>query len=103
VIFMTVLASGDQPMGSTMIQWLLYTVVVSFFAAYVASRALPTGANYLEVFRFAGSTAFAAYAMALPQFSIWYRRSWKTTLVGMFDGLIFAGLVGGTFGWLWPR
>jgi hypothetical protein len=90
-------------MGSVLIQWFLYTVVISFFSAYVASRALAFGADYLAVFRFAGTTAFAAYALALPQFSIWYRRSWKTTFIAMFDGLIFACLVGGTFGWLWPR
>jgi len=103
VAFMTVLPSGDMAMGAAMIQWFLYGVVISFFAAYVASRALGPGADYLAVFRFAGTTAFAAYALALPQLSIWYRRSWKTTLLAMFDGLIFACLIGGTFGWLWPR
>lgn len=103
VAFMTVLPSGDMAMGSVMIQWFLYAVVISIFAAYVTSRALGPGADYLAVFRFAGTTAFAAYAMALPQFAIWYHRSWKTTLLSMFDCLIYACLVAGTFGWLWPR
>jgi hypothetical protein len=55
------------------------------------------------VFRFVGTTAFMGYAMALPQFSIWYRRNWVTTLRSMFDGLLYASLTAGTFGWLWPR
>jgi hypothetical protein len=55
------------------------------------------------VFRFAGTTAFLSYGMALPQFSIWYRRNWGTTLVSMFDCLIYGLLTAGTFGWLWPR
>jgi hypothetical protein len=55
------------------------------------------------VFRFAGATAFLGYSMALVQHSIWYKRNWTTTLRSMFDGLIFACLTAGTFGWLWPR
>ena len=43
------------------------------------------------------------YAIALWQASIWMGRSWSTTLKGTFDGLIYALLTAGTFGWLWPR
>ena len=57
----------------------------------------------LEVFRFAGTTAFVAYALALPQNSIWWRRNWAMTIKTMVDGLIYGLLTGGTFGWLWPR
>ena len=103
VVFMTVLPPQASFMGSALIQWFLYSVVISLFAAYITGRALGSGANYLSVFRFAGTTAFAAYALALPQFAIWYRRSWKTTLLSMFDCLIYACLTAGTFGWLWPR
>ena len=42
-------------------------------------------------------------SLALLQFSIWYRRSWVTTLKSMIDGLLYALLTAGTFGWLWPR
>ena len=61
------------------------------------------GTQYLEVFRFAGTTAFAAYSLALAQHSIWYRRNWGATLRSMFDGLVYALLTAGVFGWLWPR
>ena len=103
VAWLTVVPSGDMNMGARMGQWFLYTVVISFFAAYVASRAVGPSADYLMVFRFVGTTAFMGYAMALPQQSIWYSRNWGTTLRLMFDGLIFASLTAGTFGWLWPR
>jgi hypothetical protein len=36
------------------------------------------------------------------QNSIWYRRGWGFTLRGMFDGLVYALLTAGAFGWLWP-
>ncbi len=63
----------------------------------------PPGAHYLAVFRFAGATAFFGYSLALWQSSIWYRKSWGTTIRLTIDGLIFGLLTGGFFGWLWPR
>ncbi len=102
VLFMTVMESGQQGMGKSLMQWFIYSIVVSIFAAYIASRALEPGAVYLSVFRFAGATAFIGYALALWQNSIWYKRSWMSTLKSTFDGLIYAMLTAGTFGWLWP-
>jgi hypothetical protein len=61
------------------------------------------GGEYLQVFRFAGTTAFLGYAFALIHASIWFRRNWGTTARFLFDGLIYALLTAGTFGWLWPR
>jgi hypothetical protein len=89
-------------MGAQLVQWFVYSVVVSLFAGYVASRAVAPGAEYLDVFRFAGTTAFAGYALGLWQNSIWYRRKWSTTLKQTLDGLIYALLTAGTFAWLWP-
>ena len=65
--------------------------------------ALPVGADYLHIFRFVGVTAFLSYSMALWQMSIWYHRSWISTIKSTIDGLIYALLTAGMFGWLWPR
>ena len=103
VLVMTVIPSGPPSMGKSLVLWFIYSIVVSFFSAYISGRALATGANYLHVFRFVGSTAFLSYSMALLQDSIWYSKRWSTTLKSMVDGLIYALLTAGTFGWLWPR
>ncbi len=103
VMMLTVLPNGPISMGKSLGLWFLYLVVVSFFAGYVTWHALPGGADYLKVFRFAGATSFLAFSGALWQMSIWYRRSWSTALKDTLDGLIYAGLTAGTFGWLWPR
>ena len=103
VAIFTILKSEAPSMGKSLVLWFLYCVVVSVFAAYISGRALGPRANYLDVFRFAGTTAFAAYSLALLQNSIWLGRSWSTTFKSMFDGLIYALLTAGTFGWLWPR
>lgn len=102
VAFVTVFPNGIPGMGKSLTQWFIYCVVVSIFAAYIAGRALDPGAHYLEVFRFAGCTAFVGYSLALAQNSIWYRQAWSTTAKSMFDGLIYGCLTAGTFGWLWP-
>lgn len=102
VAMMNVMPNGQWSMGSSLVQWFLYSIVVGIFAAYVAGRALGPGAPYLEVFRFSGTAAFLGYTLALAQTSIWYRRAWSTTLKSMFDGLIYALLTAGAFGWLWP-
>jgi len=102
VLIMTVLPNGPISMSKALVQWFVYTVIVGLFAAYVASRVLAPEADYLAVFRVAGTTAFVAYAVGLWQQSIWYNRPWSTTLKMTFDGLIYGLLTGGVFGWLWP-
>ena len=103
VVILTVLPAGGSNMGTNLIQWFFYCVVVSVFAAYVTGRAVAPGSSYLDAFRFAGVTAFAGYALALWQNAIWYKRSVGTTLRTSFDGLVYALLTAGTFGWLWPN
>lgn len=102
VAFMTVLPSGPFTMGASLVQWFVYSVVVGIFAAYVAGQALPVGAHYTKVFQFTGVVAFACYAVGGWQASIWYRRSWLTTAKNTFDGLVYALVTAGFFGWLWP-
>lgn len=103
VVIMTVSPGGPPAMGASLLQWFLYTILVGVFSAYLTGRALPAGSSYLEVFRFAGCVAFMGYSLAVMQSSIWYRRSWTTTIKVMFDGLVYGLVTGGTFGWLWPR
>lgn len=103
VMILTVLPNGPMSMGTNLVLWFLYSAVVGLLAAYVAGRALPADTDYLHVFRFVGTTAFIGYAVALWQMSIWYKRAWSTTIKATADGLIYALLTAGVFGWLWPR
>jgi hypothetical protein len=100
----TIVKTGAAPsMGKSLGLWFLFCVVVEIFAAYIAGRALQTGAPYLSAFRFAGATAFVGFAVGLWPNTIWYGRAWTTTLKSNIDGLMFALLTGGVFGWLWPK
>lgn len=102
VAIMTVWPNGPPAMGASLAQWFVYCLVISVFAGYLAGAALGPGTSYLEVFRFAGTTAFAGYALALIQNSIWFKRNWSATMKSVFDGLIYALVTAGFFGWLWP-
>jgi len=85
VALITVLPRGGPSIGKSLAMWFLYSIVISIFAAYICSRVLRTGADYLDVFRYAGTTAFAGYSLALLQDSIWHGRAWGTTLRSVFD------------------
>jgi hypothetical protein len=101
-LIVTVLRPGAHSMGKSLALWFLYCLVVGLFAAYIASRALPPAAAYMPVFRFVGATAFVGYTLALWQMSIWYHRALSMTIKATVDGLIYACLTAGVFGWLWP-
>ena len=102
VAFLTVLPNEPLGMGKSLALWFGYSVVVGALAGYAAGLALGPGAAYGAVFRIVGTVAFAGYSLAILQNSIWWHRSWSYTLKTMFDGLIYALLTAGAFGWLWP-
>jgi hypothetical protein len=103
VMMLTAMPNGPFSMGRPLTLWFIYSIVVGIFAAYVACSTLAAGAPYLKVFRIVGTVAFTGYALALPQMSIWFQRSWGTTIRSVIDGLIYAALTAGFFGWLWPK
>ncbi len=102
VAFVTVTENGPPAMGKSLAQWFVYCLLIGAFSAFVAGHAIDPGEEYLVVFHYVGTVAFAGYALALLQNSIWYKRNWAATLKSVFDGLVYALVTAGTFGWLWP-
>ena len=102
VAFITV-RSSEFSMGATLVQWFIFSLVVSTFAGYIAGVAFGPGTEYLRIFQVAGCVAFTGYGLAQAHESIWWGRSWGWTLRNMADSLLYGLLTGGTFGWLWPR
>lgn len=100
VAFINVLPSGVPAMGKNLVQMFLYNLLVAVLCAYMVSRTLPAGADYLAVFRISGTTAFIAYGVAYVQESIWFGRAWRATAHNFLDALIYGALTGGVFGWL---
>jgi hypothetical protein len=94
---------SEWAMSGLLVQWFIYSLVVSLFAGYIAGVAFGPGTEYLRIMQVAGCVAFTGYAMGAPQQSIWWGQSWARTFRNMLDGLLYGLLTGGTFGWLWPR
>lgn len=102
VAIMTILPNEPMTMGKSLVLWFVYSLVVGGLAAYVAGSTLAAGAEYGQVFRVVAAVAFAGYSLAILQASIWWGRKWGYTLRTMADGLVFALITAGVFGWLWP-
>lgn len=104
VALVTVMPGGPPTMKRELTGWFIYSLAVSVFTAYVTGRALMGDAavEYLDVFRFAATTAFLGYGMAQFQESIWWGRSWNTTLKNLFDALVYALVTAGVFGTFYP-
>lgn len=98
----TMVLVAEMNMGKALGQWFVFCVVIGVFVAYVTSLAVPTGAEYMRVFRVAGAVALLGYAFSSVTDSIWKGVSWGVTARFMFDGLVYALLTAGTFAWLWP-
>jgi hypothetical protein len=103
VAVLVVRPSGKPNMGQFLGQWFVYLLFVSSFVAYVCGQTLASGEEYMQVFKVAGSVAFAAYSFGLIPSAIWWGRPWKSAFKEFADGIVYALLTAGCFGWLWPR
>ncbi len=100
--YLVIARPGFPHMPKLLTYQFLYMLAVTFAVAYVASRTLDPGAEYLAVFRIVGTVAFLAYSAAeIPQ-AIWFARPWSASWKYVFDGLVYGLLTAGVFGWLWP-
>lgn len=96
-------AKGGIQMGKSLLQWFLFCVLISVFVAYLTRLALAPGADYLSVFRIAGTAATLGYAFSNFTNSMWKGISWWVSFKYLADGLAYALVTAGTFGWLWPQ
>ena len=100
---MSIWPNGEINMGKLIGQWFIYSLFIAVLVAYITGRTRGPGASYLEVFRVSGGVAFCCYVVAHWQNWIWWGKSTRFTVTHSLDGIIFALITAGTFGWLWPR
>ena len=100
---MTIFPSGPPVMPKFLGLWFFYCLLIAFFVAYLTAHTVAPGAYYLRVFRIVGTAAFLAYGLGHISDGIWKGQTWSFTIKEVIDGLVYALLTAGTFGWLWPR
>lgn len=99
----TVIPTGRPAMGKYLGLWFAYCLVVSLFTGYLLHATLEKGVPYMSVFRVAGTVAFMAYGVGQIVDSIWKGQPWPNTIRHVIDGLVYALITAGVFGWLWPQ
>lgn len=100
---LTVFPSGPPVMPKFLGQWFAYCLLIGLFVAVLAEHTVVPGALYRRVFHVVGASAFLAYGLGNISNSIWKGQTWSMTIKEAIDGLVYALLTAGTFGWLWPR
>ncbi|OGU04185.1 MAG: hypothetical protein A2W29_00380 [Gemmatimonadetes bacterium RBG_16_66_8] len=100
--YITMVPSGMPQMGGMMARSFVFYVLVAGGVAYLASRTLAPGTEYLQVFRVTGTAAWFAFGFGVIPDSIWFGKPWSSTVKHLADALVYALLLAGTFGWLWP-
>ncbi|HTW57587.1 MAG TPA: hypothetical protein VMD99_05640 [Terriglobales bacterium] len=103
VAMLTVFPSGPPAIPKFLALWFGYCLIIGFFVAYLTWHTVAPGANYLVVFRVAGSAGFLTYGLGNISNGIWKGQPWGMTIKEIVDGLVYGLLTAGTFGWLWPR
>ncbi len=100
---MIVFPSGPPFMPKFLGLWFGYCLLVGFFVAYLAGHTIPPHTYYLAVFRIVGTAGFLSFGLGPLANVIWKGYPWSFVLKEVIDGLIYALLMAGTFGWLWPK
>lgn len=100
---MTIFPSGPPFMPKFLGLWFGYCLLINFFVAYLSAHTVAQGTDYLAVFRVVGTGAFLAYGLGTLSNGIWRGATLSFVLKDCIDGLVYALLTAGTFGWLWPR
>lgn len=80
----------------------IFYLVVSLFTAYVTAHAVPAGAEYLKVFRIAGTAAIMGYALGGIPNGLFFGRTARAMAMDVIDGVVYGLVTAGIFAWLWP-
>lgn len=100
---MTIFPTGVPFIPKFMGLWFIYCLIIAFFVAYLAAHTIAPGTDYLAVFRVVGTAGFLAFGLGTLSNGIWKGMPWGFVIKEAIDGLVYALLMAGIFGWRWPR
>lgn len=101
--FLTLKANGAPSMGVPLLQWFVYSLVISAIAAYLAVQAFGFAADHKPMaVHLIGVVSFLAYGFGAIQESIWKAETWRSTFKYVLDAAVYAVITALTFLWLWP-
>lgn len=77
-------------------------LVITIFVAYLASETLAAGTDYLEVFQVVGTAAVLGHVFGKIHHEFFGMKTVRHVAWCIADGVVYALLTAGIFGWLWP-
>ncbi|MHC4099923.1 MAG: hypothetical protein ACYS15_10120 [Planctomycetota bacterium] len=95
---------GMPNMGKNLVLTFIFYLVVGFCVAYVGTLAFRghPSLDYMQVFRVTGTVAILSYCLGGIPGTIWFGHSWRSQIMYIIDGVVYALITAGFFGWLWP-
>jgi hypothetical protein len=94
---------GGFSMAKPLIIWFIHLLLVCVLLAYIASLALPLGADLMRVTQVVGTAGLLAFAGGtLPEFA-WKGAPGRNCVASLVDALIYTAIVCAAFGFLWPK
>lgn len=103
VAFVFMRAAGAMNMAAPLIQWFVFCLLVSLFAAYIGAITLAPGTAEMQVFRVIATAALLGHVFGAIPMGIWWGQPWRSVIKHVVDGIIYALVVGAVFVWLWPK
>ena len=100
--YLTVVPNGPVEMGKKMVMSFFFYLLVGLVVAYLATQAVGAGAEYMDVFQFTSTAAWAIFGLAIIPDAVWFGRPWPQVVKHIFDAFLYGLLLGGVFGWMWP-
>jgi hypothetical protein len=102
VALIAIRAPGPPAMGKPLGLWFLLGLFVSAIGAYLASKMLVPGANFLAVCRPMAAIVFMSYAVGNIASGIWFAKTWTVVAKDLVDAAIYAAVAACAFATLWP-
>ena len=101
--YLTLVANGAPPIGRSLLQWAVLSVVISAVAAILAGKYVGlAGGGGRAAFYLVGIVSFLAYGFGSIQQGIWEGKRWTSVLKYLVDSALYAGATALTFWWRWP-
>lgn len=101
--YVTVLPKAQMlNMGPTLAKNFGYLLLMGVFVAYVGGATLPAGTDYLHVFQVTGAVALIGHSMGAFPKAIFWGWTLSAATKEFLDGVVYALVTAGVFGWLWP-
>ena len=93
---------GKPSFGMNLVKTFIIYLVISIFVAYITGIGTRPGAQYMEVFRVAGTTAILGYCMGSLCGDVFMGKPTRFMVTSFIDGVIYALITAGVMASMWP-